>query len=230
MEAAAIVGSILLAFAIDAWWEGESERALEQRLLLGLLDDFEASQEMADFYLQGYRRVQGGLQDFVGEIRSAPTGSSITLRNDWIAAAIGGPTYSPVEATLHAAIASGDIGLIRDANLRHALVQWRQVLADTSEDELLIRQIVLQQVMPALGADVRLAAYLDNAKMVAFFGGGDPDWDAQPQSIQNTPALEAAIAHRLFYNGFAVSGMEEIERLQGELLRMIRANLDDTAP
>jgi hypothetical protein len=41
-EAAAIVGSILLAFAIDAWWDERQLRAEEQEILRGLKGEFEA--------------------------------------------------------------------------------------------------------------------------------------------------------------------------------------------
>ena len=36
VEGVVIVGSILLAFGIDAWWEGRQERAEEQQLLTNL--------------------------------------------------------------------------------------------------------------------------------------------------------------------------------------------------
>ena len=45
VEAAAIVASILLAFAIDAWWEDRQERVLEQQYLASLKADFQADIE-----------------------------------------------------------------------------------------------------------------------------------------------------------------------------------------
>ena len=46
VEAAAIVGSILLAFAIDAWWEDRNDVELERRLLTVLLAEFEQNREL----------------------------------------------------------------------------------------------------------------------------------------------------------------------------------------
>ena len=40
VEAAAIVVSILLAFAIDAWWDDRQERIEEREVLLGLKSEF----------------------------------------------------------------------------------------------------------------------------------------------------------------------------------------------
>ena len=39
VEGAVIVVSILLAFGIDAWWEGRQERAEEGRYIAALLDE-----------------------------------------------------------------------------------------------------------------------------------------------------------------------------------------------
>ena len=53
-EAAAIVGSILIAFAIDAWWEEQKDRELEQELLASLIVEFEgAGQPSSIFVGQG---------------------------------------------------------------------------------------------------------------------------------------------------------------------------------
>ena len=43
MEGVVIVGSILLAFGIEAWWDGMQERAEEQVVLLALQEEFTAN-------------------------------------------------------------------------------------------------------------------------------------------------------------------------------------------
>ena len=42
MEGAVIVGSILLAFGIDAWWEGVGERKEQRRSLVEMLSNLAA--------------------------------------------------------------------------------------------------------------------------------------------------------------------------------------------
>ena len=46
VEAMAIIASILLAFAIDAWWEDRNEVRLERRLLTAMLVEFENNIEL----------------------------------------------------------------------------------------------------------------------------------------------------------------------------------------
>ena len=43
VEGAVIIVSILLAFGIDAWWDGRQELEEEQRLLLALKSEFETN-------------------------------------------------------------------------------------------------------------------------------------------------------------------------------------------
>ena len=44
LEAAAIVTSILLAFAIDAWWGELQERQFEEETIQGLLEEYQGHQ------------------------------------------------------------------------------------------------------------------------------------------------------------------------------------------
>lgn len=48
IESAAIVASILLAFAIDAWWDDRTNRADERIILQSLVDDLRIKQQLAE--------------------------------------------------------------------------------------------------------------------------------------------------------------------------------------
>ena len=56
-EAAAIVGSILLAFAIDAWWENRSERETEQWLMERLRADFREIRSALDIVEEEHQKA-----------------------------------------------------------------------------------------------------------------------------------------------------------------------------
>ena len=58
-EAVAIVVSILLAFWIDAWWDGLKDRREEREILIGLEVEFVDLKERLDFWAQ---RNIGGMQ------------------------------------------------------------------------------------------------------------------------------------------------------------------------
>ena len=61
IEAAAIVVSILLAFAIDAWWAEKKDSDVERVALLALHGDFTASREQLEAVL---RSLESARKDF----------------------------------------------------------------------------------------------------------------------------------------------------------------------
>lgn len=82
VEGVVIVGSILLAFAIDAWWEERQDRSVEEALLTGLIEDLR--RDSADY--AGFARVHDDrvrAADFLlalgGERASASAGPTVAI-------------------------------------------------------------------------------------------------------------------------------------------------------
>lgn len=53
VEAVAIVGSILLAFAIDAWWDERQVAAAQRAQMRALLEEFKEARSQLEFQVQG---------------------------------------------------------------------------------------------------------------------------------------------------------------------------------
>ena len=138
VEGMAIVASILLAFAIDAWWQRRAELEKANALVVSLSADFQASQEHLERWLVGNQRIHRATTELLDHISSAERDKEIWVPIELIIGAVGAPTYGPTDSTLDAAYSSGQIDLIEDREIRSILALWRQQLADTSEDELLI--------------------------------------------------------------------------------------------
>lgn len=226
-EAVAIVASILLAFAIDAWWQRRSELELADDLVVSLHADFQASQTHLEQWLSGYRRVFRALMEFRNRLRETETNDALRVSEDLVLAAVSAPTYSPTDATLLSAISSGQIEFIRDPGLRNHLARWSQELDDTREDEELIRQIVVHQLVPALSDEVRLGYAFENHRVVGWFLGNletDPG-DTLPMS--HTSRLEGAVAEKAFYTAFVVDGLEDLQETQAQILRLLESRMHD---
>ena len=80
VEAAAIVASILLAFAIDAGWQEYVEDQRERQVLNALLDDFETTK----VNIKGGKNFHLAVQQSNINLLKAVTSSEITLTNDQI--------------------------------------------------------------------------------------------------------------------------------------------------
>ena len=128
VEAVAIVVSILLAFAIDAWWAEKKESEVEHVALLALRSDFIASREQMTIVLLSLEDAQ---KDFA-RFQSATTAELIEINPDanrpFISALVKNHTFDPVTATLDALANDGRLGLIGDAQLLKQLSKWRRGL------------------------------------------------------------------------------------------------------
>ena len=82
VEGVVIVGSILLAFGIDAWWEGVQDRQEEQSMLVELRSEFEVNREALVSTAQDYRETLSAMQTLVSASEAntrLPTASLDTL-------------------------------------------------------------------------------------------------------------------------------------------------------
>lgn len=133
VEAVAIVLSILMAFAIDAWWAEKKERDVEQVALLALRGDFTASREQLARVLLS---LESARTDFA-RFQSVTDAELVEVDPDairkFLTALTKNHTFDPVTATLDALVNDGRLGLISDAHLLMQLSNWRRGL-DNMED------------------------------------------------------------------------------------------------
>lgn len=133
VEAVAIVVSILLAFAIDAWWADKKESDVEQVALLALRSDFIASRKQLEEVLVS---LESARTDFA-HFQSVTTAELVEIDPDtirgFLTALAKNHTFDPVTATLDALVNDGRLGLISDAQLLNQLSNWQRSL-DNIED------------------------------------------------------------------------------------------------
>ena len=139
LQGIAIVGSILLAFAIDAWWENRQEREIEQAVLGSLHRDFMQSRIDLDVALATFE----DWHDRFARFQSATPAELARLDNATasliLTSLYPGMTFDATSGTLDALVSDGRLALIEDTKLRGGLVAWLRSLADIAENETDIR-------------------------------------------------------------------------------------------
>ncbi len=128
VEAVLIVASILLAFAIDAWWDDRRRQTQQDDLLSALEADFRQTLGALDVaILKGDSLVakSGGYLDAVRRDPSVSRDSLAVLFN-----AVGDVAFfSPTLPSYRTAIATGSIDLIRSPDLIRSLGEFDLALA-----------------------------------------------------------------------------------------------------
>ena len=220
VEGVVIVGSILLALAVDQWWEGIELRQDERAILERLAGEFEANAVQLE--------TKGGQHEEVlvcGEALLEVTGLS---ERDGIALDslstlywnfFKTPTYDPEDGVLNSLITSGEMGIITNDRLRTALAGWPSLVKDLKEDEDRAWEYVDRVIFPFIDREISL-------RSLQFIQR--PDLLGRPSDFQS--GLEELLRNREFEN-YVVGRMVRVEtvidplRAVGEGLDTIRALL-----
>ena len=148
VEAAAIVASILLAFAIDAWWDERQERIEETEILLGLKSEFSRYRdELTDgiAYNENSRVLTAEL---MAAIRRGSWTSETLAIDQALATVSDAKTHDFGGGVLDALISAGRLELISDYELRIMLATWSQVFSEIRDDELRNKANSNDQIVP----------------------------------------------------------------------------------
>jgi hypothetical protein len=153
-ESAAIVGSILLAFSIDALWDNYQDRREEYEILLGLNDEFSRHVASIEESLEWVERISGSIVyllsqdvvdvdnlDAVEKIEQAVFQSNFSTPPDELAGGVRDAIFQ-----------SGKLDLIRNDELREALVKWPSSADQLEQQRIAVTGFVMQTLLPYLSS------------------------------------------------------------------------------
>jgi hypothetical protein len=125
-EGAAILASILLAFGLQAWWEGRNERLEEQQLLSAIRTEWQANLRVITDQVARVADIRGVALALMSE--GAAPGS--TVSTDSLDTLIGGASWwsqSQFEMAAIDAVTTGDqFSLVRSDELRRLITSWKR--------------------------------------------------------------------------------------------------------
>jgi len=149
-EAAAIIASILIAFAIDTWWDGLEEKREVRDSLEALAGELSDSQEELDFDLSS-KRTNVELTDL---LTAHLDGGVDSLDPDTVVYILGRlrwkQMFTPPQAVLNEMISSGRMNLIRSSALRRSLLDYSQWLEKAQINEAQERAFLDNRFSPFL--------------------------------------------------------------------------------
>jgi hypothetical protein len=159
-EAAAIVLSILLAFAIDAWWEDRSDRHAEQLLLQRIRTDFTDIQSAILMIEAEHRETSAACRT----IMSIPEGSPIphTSEYDRMVALVflTSRTFNPGMGAVAVFLNSEGAKLADNQPLANLLLSWPGLVEELQEEDVFLQQGLALRWIPFLKSRVNIGPYL----------------------------------------------------------------------
>lgn len=131
-EFAIVVSGVLVALALNAWWQASDDRAHEQLYLEQLNQDVSRSISDIESQTLSERTSDRALTQLVRAFRMQPRPSSDSLLT-WSLLAPNMLIPSPVLGTARTLVSSGDLQLLRNDSLRLALPTYVESLTQLEE-------------------------------------------------------------------------------------------------
>ncbi len=215
-EAVVVIVSILLAFAIDAYWGNRQLRQEELQLLRGLEQELQEGKTVISAFSADTHRARERLQRFlsaapaeVGDLAGPDAWEEVYLPlvRQWVG--------SIPRGALDAATGSGQLALISDPALRAALARLESLHANVDEIHRLVSEL-----------DVRTAAILGEWDGVYY----EPSEDRgiQPEILGNwraDPRVRGSASAKYGFTGGYLTLLRQLEDSMDETLVLIRGEL-----
>ncbi len=215
VEGVVIVGLILMAFGIQAWWDGRQERVEERQALEALARDFESAAGEIDQVLLVMDSVAIAANIILGW-----TGPSADSRHaDSLALLMPSITrvevFQPPLGALQALLGSGDLRLIRNDSLRAKLASFPSRLAQVNTTADYGADVLFSEFLPYLNQSIPMRRFGRAGDGATQF---DSDVEGLLRSLEFENLVQGKLTHLAFLEG-------STRRVQG-LITSIRAILD----
>jgi hypothetical protein len=220
-EAALIVASILLAFGIDAWWEGRQDNARAADVLVALRTDVVSNLEHA-------RRSRRGTEGQVAstiQARRLLDGAWATVPRDSVLRLVAESGYiftlEQETATYDQVVATGDLRLL-DQGVRDALSTWRVAVDEARTQETL----ALENRTGALSYILEHLAWAEIIGMVRSDRlDGHTRFSNDLSELASDRRLDNLLTYRILLGGDLALEYRSLEGALAELLEALDAAL-----
>jgi hypothetical protein len=227
VEGVVIVGSILLAFGIQAWWDERQDRLEEQRLLANVHADFIETREIIGAAVAGHRvrmREILALAEF-GRAPESLRPPTFDPPQRIIGAFTGVTTTYPKTGALDGALASGCLDLVSNSELRSALAEWPRTLSEFTEQQTWTWDLVLE-TRPVIAASVPIADLLLTAGVFTGYQPPDPVYTDELIDFLTSDAGRNYSVLRAQAEGFSIRDGEIVLTAINSLLELLEEEMN----
>ncbi len=221
-EAVVVVGSILMAFGIQAWWDGRSDRDLRAATLQGLLADFVSVDTIVSSLVTQNQKIVASHSLLISELRGRSGAPPVMISDTLLIAAFSSPTYNPPRTAVEMALGTGRLAELEDEPLRRLLAQWLQELDDTVEDELAAIKVVENKLVPFLAS---IHGFVDVLPHTRDWGFGELS-DSVARStrlVEPSDEFIGLLAVRMAHTRQVVRELSRVAETQREIVDLLGA-------
>lgn len=230
VEVAAIVASILLAFAIDAWWAEVQERDFEKQTLAALLEEFDDHRKE----LEGTRRGHSGMLNAVGGlVLYAKTGTRASGQGsiDQSLSFLTVPwTTDFGNGVRDALISSGQLEVISDKTLRYEVAEWSSVLDELKDDQQHGVSLVFNLIIPYLtrkGVPFAEVEFSEQGAQIPSESRSLADDSETQKELFSDPEFLSILEIRHRFLKHTIGEIDDLIAATDSIIRKIETSLDE---
>ena len=223
-EGSVILVSILLAFAVQAWWEGRQEQRQEAEYLTALREELREGLSLLpeiEGTLARYRYRHEALIGQFHDTGEAPPDSLIF----WMSALSWPVQFNPPTAVVNDLVSSGGIQLIKTDRVRLAVAEYESVLTRFGATSDQAWAVWAERIQPYLEGRVSRVDRLRQGSYPRPVPFAPSPFAPSYQSLFRDAAFESMIAERWIRLDTARDVLEQIRSLMTELVTLISAEL-----
>ncbi len=225
LEGVVIVGSILLAFGLQAWWDARSDHRAQQEILRNLRQDFEQNLVFVDTASARHARIKDAakaLLQFTGP------NSSTQNEQDSIAQLIEGVLYynrlQPVQGGLTSLLNSGQWDLLQNNELQSVLAEWPTGIAALNNREDRAIEGITNRLLPRIWQLVPVRSI--DIIQPEFREVGPSRFPASYDMLLRDQVFEGAVTERWWDAQNAMIMLESIRESTQHVLELIEMEID----
>ena len=225
VEAAVIVGSILLAFAIDAGWEERRERQAEIMLFERLRADFIDIQIALELVDEEHLKSRDSCITLLNFAVGDALPATAEVDNMVAYVFLVSRTFNPGSGAVASFLSSEGAQLVRNQPLADLLLTWSGLVEELQEEEANLQKSVSEQWTPYLASRANLGPY------IASFGdlmAGIPSHVSTPTPRKPLVVDEIFVNHvldRFKWQQLALRDIEPLHVAVEEILFLLEAEL-----
>ena len=216
-EGVIVVISILLAFSIDAWWDGYKETSTRKELALALRADFEYTIAEVDAQyalLEEHHRL---LQEYLSLVDRNET-EDLSSLGDRIHPAFRVVSFSPSITAYQSASSAGTISLVNSREFSQAMTEFSANMALFAEYARLSNEMYFL----GTGSDIR-SIYGDLRVLRRDPATFDSKFKLDDKAVRMALTSEEVYAHCYKMMIVKTNKMHVLERIKESLLKAIDA-------
>jgi len=223
-EGGAIVVSILLAFAIDAWWEDRRDASRQRTQLESLLGETAEAGQLLERQLGILENSLSGTLNIIQSMGPDASTADVQAVKNSIRTSFNIGVLTPPQSVLQEVLATQGAGRFPDLDLYSNLQRWSSLMSDIENDARLLDRNREEDFLQAL---IRLEIPLSNLlRSGDFFGDRANGFNVDPTKMLRDPAIDTVFAMRVIrFRVLIESHAEAIgiaEELRAELEQILQ--------